>query len=130
MLTRILGQSTPTASTIFYLTLLFIFISAIVTTILAKWARDKCLKFFREYRVTLERFRGQTLWGELKVFSSGIEVTYDHPHVDPQGRKKTSYLFYQPELEQQVLCLFRIDQHLSEAQRQRRHKQIRQTFNP
>jgi len=125
-----LGQSTPTASTIFYLTLLFIFISAIATTILAKWARDKCLKFFQEYRVTLERLRGQTLWGELKVFSSGIEVTYDHPHVDPQGRKKTSYLFYQPELEQQVLCLFRVEHQLSDAQRRRRRKQIHQTFNP
>src|ERR1041385_9120800 len=130
MLTGTLAQSTPAASTIFYLTLLFIFISAIATTILAKWARDKCLKFFRDYRVTLERVRGQTLWGELKVFSSGVEVTYDHPHVDPQGRKKTSYLFYQPELEQQVLTLFRVEQQLSETQRQRRRRQIHQTFNP
>src|SRR5205814_9587343 len=123
MLDIFLAQSSPTASTIFYLTLLVIFVSAIVTTILAKWARDKCLKFFRGYRVTLERFRGQALWGELKVFSSGIEVIYDHPHVDPQGRKKTSYLFYQVELDQQVLSLFRVEQQLSDRQREHRRRQ-------
>src|SRR5687768_9508424 len=83
------------ASTIFYLTLLFIFITAIITTIATKWSRDKCLKFFRSYHVTIERNRGQTMWGRLSVFSSGIEIVYDHPYIDPMGRQKTSSLFYQ-----------------------------------
>src|SRR2546421_8861345 len=63
----------PSAATIFYITLLFIFLTAIVTTVVTKWARDKVLKFFNHYHVTLERTRGQTSWGKLKVFSSGIE---------------------------------------------------------
>ncbi|HEV8378556.1 MAG TPA: hypothetical protein VGP99_06875, partial [Tepidisphaeraceae bacterium] len=102
-----LAQTGPSAATLFYITLLVIFLTAIITTVLAKWSRDKCLKFFKGYRITMERYRGQTLWGRLKVFSSGVEVVYDHPYVDPQGRRKTSYLFYQVELEQQVLSLFR-----------------------
>src|SRR5947207_11738728 len=100
------------AGTLFYLTLLIIFVTAIITTVLAKWTRDKCLKFFKGYRITMERHRGQTLWGRFKVFSSGIEIVYDHPYVDPQSRRKTSYLFYQIELEQQVLSLFRYHAHL------------------
>src|SRR4029079_5964921 len=93
-------SSGPDAQTIFYLTLLFIFLTAIITTVFTKWARDKCLKFFNCYHVTLERIRGQTIWGTLKVFSSGVEVVYDHAFVDARGRKKTSYLIYGLEVEQ------------------------------
>src|SRR5438045_4076209 len=68
----------PSAAAIFYFTILFIFLTAIVTAVVAKWARDKCLKLFHGFHVTLERNRGQTIWGQLKVFSSGVEVVYDH----------------------------------------------------
>src|SRR3982751_962758 len=97
----------PSAATILYVTLLFIFITAIITTVATKWSRDKCLKFFHRYHVTTERTRGQTIWGILQVFSSGIEVIYDHPFVDARGRKKTSYLLYGQEVEQQLLSVFR-----------------------
>ena len=128
----LLAQSltAPAASTVFYLTLLFIFVTAILTTVLTKWARDKCLKLFRHYRVTLERARGQTLWGTLKVFSSGVEVTYDHPYIDPSGRRKTSHLFYQSDLDTQVLSLFRYHAHLSDREQRKRLKQVDRTFNP
>ncbi len=120
----------PSASTIFYLTLLFIFLTAIVTALATKWARDKCLKFLHGYHVTLERVRGQTTWGELKVFSSGIEVVYDHPYVDHRGRKKTSFMIYQQELEQQVLSVFRYHDELDDRGQRARRRQVRRTFNP
>jgi len=120
----------PNAATLFYVTLLIIFLTAIITTVLAKWSRDKCLKFFKGYRITMERNRGQTLWGRLKVFSSGVEIVYDHPYVDPHGRRKTSYLFYQIELEQQVLSLFRYHAQLPPDQQKQRQNQVHATFNP
>src|SRR3954470_3376199 len=120
----------PSAATLFYLTLLVIFVTAIITTVLAKWTRDKCLKFFKGYRITMERNRGQTLWGRLKVFSSGVEIVYDHPYVDPNSRRKTSYLFYQVELEQQVLSLFRYHAQLPPDQQKKRQNQIHGAFNP
>src|SRR5215213_2915159 len=97
----------PTASTIFYLTLLFIFLTAIITAVATKWTRDKCLKLFDHYHVTLERTRGQTSWGKLRVFSTGLEIVYDHPYVDHRGRKKTSHLVYQQEMEQHLLSVLR-----------------------
>jgi hypothetical protein len=120
----------PSAATVFYITLLFIFLTAAVTTVVTKWARDKCLKFFNHYHVTLERVRGQTSWGKLKVFSSGIEIVYDHPYVDHRGRKKTSYLVYQPELDQQLLSLLRYHDELDDAGQKARLKQVHRTFNP
>lgn len=122
--------SGPSATTIFYLTLLIIFVTAIVTAVATKWSKDKCLKLFNRYHVTLERTRGQTIWGSLRVFSSGIEMAYDAPFVDPRGRSKTSYLIYQQEIEQQVLSLFRYHDELDELQQADRKRQVHRTFNP
>jgi hypothetical protein len=123
-------QQGPNAATVFYLTLLFIFLTAVITTVATKWARDKCLKFFHGYHVTLERTRGQTSWGELKVFSTGVEIVYDHPYVDHRGRRKASYMIYQQELEQQLLSILRYHDELDEKTRQRRVTQVHRTFNP
>ena len=78
MLAQASTSAAPDAATIFYITLLVIFLSAIFTAVITKWTRDKCLRFFHRFHVTLERARGQTLWGQLKVFSAGVEVVYDH----------------------------------------------------
>ncbi len=126
----LLSQSPPSASTLFYLTLIVIFLTAIITTVLTKWARDKCLKYFNHYHVTLERSRGQTIWGQCKIFSSGMEIVFDHPFTDTRGRKKTSYMLYGPELDTQLLCLLRYHNELTESQQQSRLLQIQRTFNP
>src|SRR5687767_15851097 len=139
MLAIVLAQAPPpapapaqpiSAATVFYVTLLFIFITAIITTVVTKWARDKCLKFFNRYHVTLERYRGQTIWGKLKVFSTGLEVVYDHPFIDARGRKKTSFMMYQQEMDNQLLSLFRYHDELTEEQQAWRAEQIQRTFNP
>src|SRR5688500_8100417 len=129
-MSSVIAQTGPSASTVFYLTLLFIFLAAIVTTVLTKWARDKCLKFFKGYHVTLERARGQTIWGKLKVFSSGVEMVYDHAFVDARGQKKTSYLIYQHEIEQQLLSVLRYHDELDDEAKKGRQRQIQATFNP
>jgi hypothetical protein len=126
----LLAQTSPSAAAVFYLTLLFIFLTAVITTVATKWAKDKCLKFFHGYHITLERTRGQTSWGSLKVFSSGVEILYDHPYVDHHGRRKTSYMIYQPELEQQMLSILRYHDELDEKTQKARLKQIHRTFNP
>jgi hypothetical protein len=126
----ILSAAAPTAATIFYLTLLIIFITAILTTVVTKWSRDKCLKFFDGYHVTLERMRGQTSWGTLRVFSSGIEIVYDQPFTDSRGRRKTSFLLYGSELDPQLLTVLRYHDELTAPARKKRDQQVRRTFNP
>ena len=139
MFAALLAQAPPpapvpaqpvSAATIFYLTLLFIFLTAIITTVATKWSRDKCLKFLNRYHVTLERYRGQTIWGKLKVFSTGLEVVYDHPFIDARGRKKTSFMMYQQEMDNQLLSLFRYHDELTDEQQRWRTEQIEKTFNP
>src|SRR4051812_47666845 len=110
-----LAQSAPSAAAVFYVTLLFIFLTAIITAVVTKWARDKCLKLFRDYHVTLERTRGTTIWGTLNVASSGVEVLFDNPYIDARGRRKTSFMLYQQEMDQQLLSILRYHDELDEA---------------
>lgn len=127
----ILAQSAaPSATGFFIITVFFIFITAIITTVATKWSRDKCLRLFHNYHVTLERSRGQTGWGKLRVFPTGVEVLFDDPYVDARGRKKTSFMLYQQELEQQVLSILRYHDELDEASQKRRTAQIHASFNP
>lgn len=130
MLHPLAQTAAPSAAALFYVTLLFIFLTAIITAIATKWSRDKCLKFFHRFHVTLERNRGQTIWGTLKVFSSGVEIVYDHSFVDARGRQKTSYLLYGQEVDQQLHCVLRYHGELSGNQRRLREKQIQSSFNP
>ncbi|HMB94657.1 MAG TPA: hypothetical protein VKK61_01325, partial [Tepidisphaeraceae bacterium] len=130
-MTALLAQSAvPNASTIFLITLLFVFVTAIITTIVTKWSRDKCLKFMNGYHVTLERGRGHVIWGYLKVFSSGIELVFDHPFVDYRGQKKTSFLIYQQELDQLMLSILRYHDEMQPHLQERRKRHVHRTFNP
>lgn len=125
-----LAQTTPNAATIFYLSLLVIFLAGVITTIITKWMRDKCLTIFHGYHVTLEGLRGSTDWGRFKAMSSGIELVYDHPYTDTHGRKKTSLLIYGAEIEPRVLTLFRYHDELTPEQQKARLRQVDRTFNP
>jgi hypothetical protein len=138
MIAAMLAQAPPPAptpsqvdaATIFYFTLIFIFLSAIVTAVVTKWWRDKCLKFFNRYHVTVEKFRGHTTWGQLKVFPTGLEVMFDHPYCDRHGRLKRSSLLYQTDVENTILAILRYHDELSEKDQKRRLRQVRRSFNP
>jgi len=117
------------ATGILYITLAFIFLTGIITAVATKWSRDKCLRFFNHYHITLEGMRGHARWGNLKVFSSGVEIVHDHAYVDHRGRKKTSYMIYQNEMDQQILGLFRYHDELTPDEQQNRLRQIQYTFN-
>lgn len=129
-MTMLLAQTTPDAATIFYITLAVIFLTGVVTTIATKWMRDKCLKLFDGYHVTLESLRGGTDWGRFRAMSSGIELLYDHPYTDTRGRKKTSLLIYGSEVEPRMLTLFRYHDELTQEQQKDRLLQVHRTFNP
>ena len=126
----LLAQTPPDAATIFYISLGLVFLAGVITTIATKWMRDKCLKLFDGYHITLEGLRGGTDWGRFKAMSSGIELVYDHPYTDTHGRKKTSLLIYGYEIEPRVLTLFRYHDELTPQQQKDRLLQVHRTFNP
>jgi hypothetical protein len=109
--------------------ILFIFASAIIGTIVARRNRDRCLKLFDDYHVTLARAGGRVIWGDLRVFSQGIEVEYDAPGPSQPAALKTSYLLYQHEMEQ-VVAFCRYVGHLTEDELRTRRHQVEVRFRP
>lgn len=111
------------------LTILFIFLTALVTIILSQRRRDKCLKYFHEHHVTYLTLAGKCIWGDLVVLSKGLEVVFDAPYRTARGFYKTSVLLYETDIAQN-LAIFRYAASLDPRQARMRERQIHATFNP
>jgi hypothetical protein len=91
--------------------------------------RDKCLRHFDGYHVTLAEKDGSLAWGGTRVYPTGLEVTFATPVPAPAGHNEHSYIFYK---EQYAAMdgLYRYASGLPEAQQRRRADIIRQTVDP
>lgn len=111
------------------LTVLLIFVTAIIAALAGAWQRDKCLKLMDDYHVTYLTTAGTPAWGDLVVYSRGIELRFDAPYRTRLGTTKSSSLIYEEELAQ-CLAICRISSALAEHERSNRARQVTRTFNP
>ena len=111
------------------LAILFIFLTALVTVIVSQRRRDKCLKLFDGFHVSYLTQSGKAMWGDLVVFSKGLEIIYDAPYMTRRGIYKTSSLLYETDTAQSLAICRMIDS-LDPGQKHRRLRQISKTFRP
>ncbi len=111
------------------LTILFIFLSAIVGVVLNVRRKDKCLKLMHDYHVGYLTTAGKALWGDLTVYSQGVELTFDTPYTTRRGLVKNSALIYPDELAN-CLAICRVEAALTEAEVRNRRQQVRRSFAP
>lgn len=111
------------------LTVLVIFLAAAIGAITRLRRKDKCLKLLDDHHVTYLDRGGRAMWGDLVVYSQGLELRFDAPHTNRRGLVKTSALLYQDALEK-CLALVRLDLALTDAERAQRVRQIRKSFRP
>jgi hypothetical protein len=111
------------------LTILAIFITAIIVALLNAWSRDKCLRLMHDYHVTLLSTTGIPTWGDLVVYSRGIELRFDAPYVTRRGTVKSSSLVYDDEMSD-CLALCRISTALTKNESRSRARQVTRTFRP
>ncbi|TET33050.1 MAG: hypothetical protein E3J72_17875 [Planctomycetota bacterium] len=114
---------------VFALTLLFIFASAILGAFLSARARDKCLKDFHRYSVTLEDKTGNIAWGCLRVFSTGFELEYETEYQNTDSHVESSYVVYENEYIN-IYTLYRYHDQLTSRDKRRRLRQIKRTYRP
>lgn len=115
---------------IFLLTIIFIFLSALVTAILKERARDRCLKDFRDYPVILElENENKVIWGILSLYSNGLELYYRDSYLDPEGQIKASFILYKDEWPG-LMAIYRCAQDLDPKAIDRRKRDIRHTYQP
>ena len=133
MLSALLAQAsdggtgaTEMFTNIFWLTVGFIFLTAIIGAVVARRRRDRALRLLHDYRTTLALTSGSTRWGDLWVFPQGLEVRYDAPVPGGPGIVKSSYMLYETEAAQLLaICRWHGDQDQEERRERRRQVERR-----
>lgn len=114
---------------LFWLTLFVLFASALVGALLRRMRKDRCLRLFDDFHVTLLNKNGTPEWGDVRVSGDGIELVFDVPHTTRYGLVKASHLVTEAEL-QSGLAMARSVYALAPEELAERAAQIRRTFNP
>ncbi len=114
------------------ITVLFILLAAVVGMLVRHITRDRCLKDFEDYYITLEKNDGKTVSGTLLVKNTGLEIL--HPSVVatpcPAGTLyKGSTLVYRSEYGGIGAMVCYLDQ-LSESNHERRQRQLERVYHP
>ncbi len=111
------------------LTILFVFLTAIITVIVQQRRKDKCLKLLRGYHVSYLTTSGRVIWGDLIVYSKGLELVYDSPYETLRGIRKSSSIIYEPDMAG-CLAICRSVDALTDQEKRLRRRQIRRSFRP
>ncbi len=110
-------------------TILFIALATFIGAFIRGRLRDKCVRDFNTFMVTLEETNNKTIWGRLRVESTGIELVYDKPYLDKDGHEETSYLLYKHEYPV-IQALIRFHNRLGPDQQQKRQASLDRTCHP
>jgi hypothetical protein len=109
--------------------ILLVLVIATVVGVLQAHRRDKCLRHFDGYRVTLGEADGDLVWGNLDVYATGLEIRYAAPVHTDQGHLERSALLYKDQYPS-IHAIYRYPLGLSPEQREQRAEDLRRTVNP
>ena len=115
--------------TIFFLTLLIIFLGALVSNILKWRKKDRVLKDLQDFHTTFEMLDGKRIWGETFIFANGMELKFSRQMKNDQGDPIASYIFYNDDIDQ-IRTIYRRHGELSSEDKQRRKKEVDSVSNP
>jgi tetratricopeptide (TPR) repeat protein len=90
--------------------------------------KDRCLRSFEGYHVTLERLHGRLIWGEMRLHATGLELEYPDD-VQDEYHIETSYILYKDEYPQ-IQAIYRYCDQMAEDQWERRQKELASSFHP
>ncbi len=107
---------------------LVIILTGLLGAFLSQRMKDRCLKDFQGFLVTLLQKSGKRVWGHLLVEPSGVEFKYAGNHWD-QDHVETSYILYKEELGM-VYMLFRYHDELDQRARAHRLGDIQRSYHP
>lgn len=112
-----------------YITIIFIVLATFFGALIKRRSKDRCLKDFSGYLLTMEKTGGQTIWGKLRVENTGLEMVYENLHKDEDGHYEASYILYKQEYSN-IQALIRFHEQLSSGDRARRDKDLERTYRP
>ena len=113
----------------FAITVGFIVVAAVLGMFLKGRSRDRCLRDFSGYPVSIERVKGKPIYGTLFVETTGLEISYRAEHVDAQGHIEKSFILYKGEYSD-IWALVRYQDELDDRQTRARERELARTYHP
>jgi hypothetical protein len=113
----------------FAITIAFIILATLVAAFVRRITRDKCLRDFQNNFVNLLQTDNKTVWGNLRVENTGIELLYKNKHQDTDGHIEASYILYKCEYPK-IQAILRFIDELSDKNKKHRQKQLAKTYHP
>jgi hypothetical protein len=110
------------------LTALLLLGGALVSGYLKGRARDRVLRDFAGYHVTLERTDGRLIWGQMALYTTGIELTY-RSDVQDEHHIETSYILYRDEYPK-MQAIYRYCDQMEARQWEERQRDLERSFHP
>ncbi len=110
------------------ITIIFIIVTTIVSTIVSARRKDRCLTSFCDFMVTLLEKDGKRVWGHLAVETSGLELLYSEDYRD-EDHIETSYILFKEEYNN-IYLLLRFHSELSEENKRRRIQEVKRAYHP
>lgn len=111
------------------LTILLLLAFATVLALVQARRRDKCLRAFEGFHITMAEKGGDLCWGTPTVYASGMEIAYATPVETRDGHQEYSFLFYKEQYDA-MDALYRHPEGLTQAQQRQREVVIRRTAQP
>ena len=113
----------------FLITVVFIFLTALIGTVLRRRRRDLCLKDFEDFQVSIELKDGSVVWGKLVVYPQDIELLYAQAHLDERGHREFSYVLFSDRVSE-IQAIYRHHDELTEKHQKLRRREINRAWKP
>ena len=110
------------------ITIGIIFFLSLTGAYLRSKAKDRCLKSWEGFHITLERVNGKLIWGDLHIASTGMELAYTDT-IQDERHIESSYLLFASEYGD-IQALYRFVEQLSEKGKAARNRDIEISFHP
>jgi hypothetical protein len=112
----------------FFISIGLVFLLALVGAYLRSMVRDRCLKSWDGFHVTVERVDGKVIWGVMHLEPTGMELSYldtvqDEKHIE------STFLIYNSEYKD-IQAIYRYADKLSEWGKKRRARDVEKSFHP
>ncbi|MHC4946280.1 MAG: hypothetical protein ACYTG7_24975, partial [Planctomycetota bacterium] len=113
----------------FEFAILLVFLGAILSSYLSRRLRDRCLKHFEGFPITLECKDGRRYRGNLDAENNGLEIFYHDEEREGADSPRESFLLYQGEYAQ-LQALVSYPELLNERQQNWRKRAIKHAYAP
>ncbi len=114
---------------LFFLTLGFIFLGALITNLTQWRKRDRVLKDIDGFHTTIEMQNNKKVWGKTSLYSNGMELHFSREVQNSHGNPINSYILYRDDIDN-IRAIYRYQNELTEENIALRKQELASTCKP